>query len=65
MKEDAVYVLPEQAELFNQLVEHETRMIDDDSNFIRMYSTYQGKNYLVIASRYHEIFIVTSIQILD
>ena len=55
-----VLITPENSTLYNQLVSNET-YIGESSDKLTMHSTYMGKPYIVTATKYHDVFVVTSI----
>lgn len=55
-----VLITPENSELFNRLVSNET-YIGESEDTLTMHSTYMGKQYIVTAVKYHDVFVVVSI----
>ena len=55
-----VLVFPHCAQLYNTLLRNET-YIGESNDTLTMHSTYMGKQYEVIAKRYHDAFVVVSI----
>lgn len=55
-----VLITPENSNLFNHLVSNETH-ISESSSQLTMHSNYMGKQYIVTAIKYHDVFVVISI----
>jgi hypothetical protein len=60
MIKNRVFVMPEHAQLYNNLLRNET-YIGESHDTLTMESSYMGKKHTVTAIRYHDIFVVVSI----